>query len=488
MKLFSKLLNAPIEAAMKHIKRMTLNAKYCIPCDVHNIITKYKQDFRLNLKLAIPIMASQLGQVAVNFADNVMVGKLGPAALAGVSFTNAIFTICLVFGMGISFALPPLISEAQGAGDDRRISSFFKHSLIVNIGFGIFSMILLLLFIPFMKYLGQDPDILPHASEYMFYSALGMLPFMVFQTLRCYSDGLSETLPSMIIIIIGNVLNIILNYILIFGHLGLPAMGTAGASLSSLISRVFMVVGILILFKYWKNLWNYLSEIRFNVYKSAYFKKILNLGIPSSFQMTFELTAFSAAAIIMGFIGKVEQASHQIAINLASMTFMIATGLAMAATIRVGNQLGKGNIHKVKDAGYSAIIQITIFMIIAALGFVLTRHYLPTIYMDNAEVVNTAAYLLLAAAVFQIPDGIQVITLSALRGIQDVRIPTLITFLSYWLLGIPCSYITAITLGWGPIGVWLGLIVGLSVSAIFLSFRFKMLTNKLRTDHFITEQ
>lgn len=444
-----------------------------------NFITKYKQDFRLNLKLALPLMASQLGQVAVNFADNIMVAKLGPAALAGVSFANALYAICLVFGMGISFALPPLISEAQGAGDDRRISSYFKHSLIVNIAFGVISMLLLIAFIPFMKYLGQDPEIIPHAADYMYYSALGMLPFMIFQTLRCYSDGLSETLPSMIIIILGNVLNVILNYLLIFGHWGLPEMGTAGASLSSFISRVFMVLGILVIFRYWRNLWSHLSEVRFNMYKSSYFKKILSLGIPSSFQMTFELTAFSAAAIIMGFIGKVEQASHQIAINLASITFMIATGLAMAATIRVGNQLGKGDIPKVKTAGYSAMIQITLFMIVAATGFVLARHLLPTIYMDNEEVISIAAYLLLAAAVFQIPDGIQVISLSALRGLQDVKIPTLITFLSYWLLGIPCSYILAITLEWGPIGVWIGLIVGLTVSAIFLSYRFKMLTDKL---------
>ena len=424
-------------------------------------------------------MASQLGQVAVNFADNVMVGKLGPAALAGVSFANALYAICLVFGMGISFALPPLISEAQGAGDDRRISSYFKHSLIVNIAFGVISMVLLIAFIPFMKYLGQDPDILPHAAEYMFYSALGMFPFMIFQTLRCYSDGLSETLPSMIIIIIGNVLNVILNYLLIFGYWGFPEMGTAGAALSSLISRVFMVFGILVIFRYWKNLWSYLSEVRLNVYKASYFKKVLSLGIPSSFQMTFELTAFSAAAIIMGLIGKVELASHQIAINLASMTFMIATGLAMAATIRVGNQLGKGDIIKVKDAGYSAMIQITLFMVFTAIVFILTRHFLPTIYMDDPEVISIAAYLLLAAAIFQIPDGIQVITLSVLRGLQDVRVPTIITFLSYWLLGIPCSYITAITLGWGPIGVWVGLIVGLSVSAIFLFYRFRMLTRKL---------
>jgi len=446
---------------------------------LQNFITKYKKDFRLNLKLALPLMASQLGQVVVNFVDNIMVAKLGPAALAGVSFANALYAICLVFGIGISFALPPLISEAQGAVDDRRISSYFKHSLIVNLAFGVFSMILLIAFIPFMKYLGQDPEIIPHAADYMYYSALGMIPFMIFQTLRCYSDGLSETLPSMIIIILGNLLNVILNYLLIFGHWGLPEMGAAGAALSSLISRVFMVFGILIIFRHWKNLWIYLSEVRFNMYKSSYFKKILSLGIPSSFQMTFELTAFSAAAIIMGFIGKIEQASHQIAINLASITFMIATGLAMASTIRVGNQLGKGNISKVKDAGYSAMIQITIFMIVAAIGFVLARHLLPTIYMDNAEVISIAAYLLLAAAIFQIPDGIQVVTLSALRGLQDVKVPTFITFLSYWLLGIPCSYILAITLEWGPIGVWIGLILGLTISAIFLSYRFKMLTDKL---------
>lgn len=424
-------------------------------------------------------MAGQLGQVLVNFADNIMVGKLGAAALAGVSFANAIYAVLLVFGMGISFALPPLISEAEGANDDRHISSYFKHSLIINIGFGVISMILLILCLPLMQYLGQDASILPHARAYLFYSAIAMVPFMIFQTLRCYGDGMSETLPAMIVIIIGNGLNVILNYLLIYGHGGFPAMGVAGASLGSLISRIFMVFALLVMLFYWKNLWQYLADCRFRIYQKKLFKKVLTLGIPTSFQMTFEVTAFSAAAVIMGLIGKEEMAAHQIAINLAAMSFMICTGLAMASTIRVGNQLGKNNISKLKDAGYSALIQVTIFMTLMAFIFYILRYYLPTLYISDSHVIEISSGLLVLAAIFQIPDGIQVTSLATLRGLQDVKIPTRITFISYWLLGIPLSYMGAIHWGWGPAGVWIGLIFGLTISAIFLTIRFYKLTNSL---------
>jgi len=422
-------------------------------------------------------MAGQLGQTAVNFADNVMVGKLGPSALAAVSFANALFAVFFVVGMGISFALPPLVSEAEAAGEHQRISQYFKHSFVVNTAFALVSLVIILLGLQLLPYMGQEAEIIPLAQQYLVHIGWSIVPFMIFQTLRCYSDGMSETLLPMIIIITGNIINIALNYGLIFGHWGMPSMGVEGASLASHISRWYMVVTMVVLLFYWKNLWSYIAECNFRKYQTVLFQKIANLGVPTSLQMFFEVSAFSGAAIIMGFISKEAQAGHQVAISLASITFMICTGLAMAATIRVGNQLGLQNPQGIRDAGFSALIQVTVIMALFGIMFLTTRHLLPTIYIDDVDVISVASVLLICAAVFQIPDGIQVTAQSALRGLQDVKVPTVVTFVSYWLIGIPVSYVTAITLGWGPIGVWVGLIVGLSVSAALLTYRFHKLSS-----------
>jgi len=359
-------------------------------------------------------MLGQLGQMTVNLADNIMVGKLGATSLAAISFANAIYAIFFVLGMGISFALPPLISEADGKGDKVSISRFFKHSLLVNTIIGIVSLLAILATIPLMDHMGQDPDIIPLAKKYLLYAAWTMVPYMVFQALRCYSDGMSETKLPMIVIITGNILNILLNYALIFGNWGMPALGIEGASLGSLIARLFMVIMITILLFKWKNLWHYIAACDFKRYQMEIIRKIMKLGVPTSLQMFFEVSAFSGASLITGMISENAQAAHQISINLASITFMICTGLGMAATIRVGNQLG------------------------------------------------------------------QVTAQSALRGIQDVKAPTFITFLSYWVIGLPVSYITAIYMGWGPAGVWIGLIVGLTISALLLTLRFRKLSILLR--------
>lgn len=444
------------------------------------VIRKYKGDFRLNTKLALPIMAGQLGQVAVNLADNIMVGKLGATALASVSFANAIFALFFVFGMGISFALPPLVSEADGAREDVMISRYFKHSLLLNFLFAVLSFLIIISSMWTLDFLGQEPQVVLLAKEYLYYTAWSIIPYMVFQAIRCYSDGMSETLPPMIVIISGNILNIALNYVLIFGHFGLPALGVEGAALASLISRVFMVTSLLLLLYKWKNLWSYIAACDFFRYQWEIFRKLLRLGVPTSLQMFFEVSAFSGAAIIAGMISKNALAAHQIAINLASITFMICTGLAMAATIRVGNQIGQKNIPKIKAAGESALIQVVVIMGIFAILFIVLKNLLPLIYISDIEVVKIASSLLVLAAIFQIPDGVQVVAQSALRGLQDVKSPTIITFISYWLVGLPYSYISAIIFNWGPKGVWIGLILGLSISAVLLTIRFKRLSSTIQ--------
>lgn len=433
-------------------------------------------------------MAGQLGQTAVAVADNVMVGQLGATALAAVSFAIALFAVFFVVGMGMSFALPPLISEADGAKDHRQISQYFKHSLVINIIFAVLSLGLILAGLPLLDQLGQDPEVVLLAKEYLVFTAWSMLPYMIFQALRCYCDGMSETMVPMIIIIAGNVLNVVLNYALIFGNWGFPAMGVEGAALASLIARIFMIGGLLLLMLRWKNLWDHISACNFRVYQSAIFKKLMNLGIPTSLQMFFEVSAFSGAAIITGMISKNAQAAHQIAINLASITFMIITGLAMASTIRVGNQLGKQNPQGIRDAGFSALLQVVLIMSIFAMLFIALRHWLPLLYIDDIEVVSIASLLLVCAAIFQIPDGVQVTAQSALRGLQDVTIPTVVTFISYWLIGIPISYFSALHFGLGAVGVWIGLIFGLSISAILLTLRFRRLSSNMRAEGEMQDQ
>ena len=262
---------------------------------------------------------------------------------------------------------------------------------------------------------------------------------MFFQTLKCYSEGMSETKPAMIASLTGNVLNVFLNFALIYGYWGAPALGVKGAALGTLISRVLMVLFLLIILSRKSVLWSHLKNSISMSIESIEIKKILTLGIPTSMQMFFEVTAFAAASLIMGTLGAHELAAHQIAINLSAITFLTCTGLALATSIRVGNQLGQVNYDRMHNIGIAAIIQGALFMLAMAILFILLRNILPTMYIADPAVIKIAALLLVVAGFFQISDGIQVVSLGALRGLQDVKTPTIITFLAYWLIGIPIS-------------------------------------------------
>ncbi len=440
---------------------------------------KYRNDFKLNLKLAAPIMAGQVGQLSVNIVDNIMVGSLGAAPLAAISLSIAIYALFLIVGLGISYGLPPLISEAKASHHYHRISEYFKHSLVINLCFAFISLLILFSIVPMMDYMGQDEEVLVHAKPYFTIVSISIIPLMIFQSFRTYSEGLSEALPPMIAILIGNVLNIFLNYVLIYGKLGAPALGVAGAGYATLITRIVIVIIIIGICYRWKNLWEYIAGSNFSRYSKQVFNKILNLSIPTSLQMFFEMSIFSFASIMMGLISKEAQAAHQIAINLAAVTFLICTGFAMASTIRVGNHFGEKNATALGRTANSAIIQVVFFMALCAIIFIIFRNQLPLFYIDDMSVVSIASTLIILAAIFQLPDGIQVTTLGALRGIQDVKIPTLITFFAYFIIGFPACYILAFVLDLGPIGIWIGLVLSLTVSAVMLQFRFVRLSRNL---------
>ncbi len=425
-----------------------------------------------NVQLAAPVMMGQLGQVMVGVADTIMVGQVGKIPLAASSLANSLFIIIMVFGIGVSFAISPITAKAQGENNYHSTSNILKHSLVVNTSLGVILSSLVILLSYSIPYLNQPEDVATLAAPYLRIIGISILPIMVFQALRQFSEGLSITIPPMIIIIGTNLLNILFNYILIFGKLGFPAMGLFGAGIATLLSRIIMM-SIIYVYIFSSNKFNpYLKYFKEVIISMVEVKKILKLGLPMGLQFTFEVTAFAFAAIMIGWLGATELAAHQIAINLAAVTFMAASGIGAAASIRVGNQLGKKDIVTMRNAAFTCVGMVGVFMLVMAAGFILLRNYLPHLYINNEDVIAQAASLLVVAAIFQLSDGLQVVSLGALRGIADVKIPTFITLFAYWGCALPFGYILGFKFGLGAEGVWYGLLIGLTIAAILLLLRF----------------
>ena len=431
-----------------------------------------------------------LGHTFVAFADNIMVGQLGTAELAAVSLGNSFVFIAMSLGIGFSTAITPLVAEADGAGNKADGKSALKHGLVLCtvLGLSLFGIILLLK--PIMYLMKQPPEVVELAMPYLDLVAFSLVPLIIFQAFKQFSEGLSQTKYPMYATIIANVVNIVLNYLLIFGSLGFPKLGIVGAAIGTLIARFIMVFYIWFLLKGKKKFHDYVTGFNFKLIEKRVMRKIISLGFPSALQMFFEVAIFTAAIWISGVLGKNAQAANQIALNLSSMTFMFGMGLGVAAMIRVGNQKGLLNFKELRRIAQSIFFLTFLVEIVFAILFLWGRDWFPTIYLDvndtknmadNSEVIFLAGQLLLVAAFFQISDGIQVVVLGALRGLQDVKIPTVITFIAYWLIGFPISYYLGLYTDFGSVGIWIGLLTGLTASAIMLYIRFNYLTKKLIT-------
>lgn len=443
------------------------------------MITDFKNHFRKNLSLAYPVMLSHLGQVTVQVADNMMVGRLGKEPLAGASFANSIFVIFLVMGIGMSYAITPLTAQADGEKNIPKLTEILKHGFLVNIIYGLILTLILLYSTDTLWLFNQPEIVVTLAIPYLGIIAISIIPFMAYQAFRQFAEGLGYTKQSMYITITGNIINIILNYIFIFGKLGFEPLGLYGAGLATMVSRVIMAL-MMISFVYLnKRFAMYWEFLKFGNISWYLIKENLRLGFPMSFQFIFEVSTFSLAAIMIGWLGTGPLAAHQIAINMASITYMIALGISSAATIRVGNQLGQKDFKTLRNAALTSYIMAIIFMSATGILFILARNFLPLLYINDAEVIAQAAVLLIVAGLFQLSDGIQVIGLGALRGMSDVKIPTLITLIAYWLIGLPLGYLFGFILDQGALGVWYGLLAGLSIAAVLLFLRFNKLSSNL---------
>ncbi|MCE2894591.1 MAG: MATE family efflux transporter [Flammeovirgaceae bacterium] len=443
-------------------------------------LKNYKKHAKEGLHLAYPVMLSQLGHVTMGVADNIMVGNLGAANLAGAGLANVAFNFLLLFGIGVSYAITPLVSTADGERDDTKIASILKHGLLINLCNSLILVVIVLIGMNVLYHINQPPEVVVLSIPYLSIITFSLIPILVFQTFRQFTEGLSLTRIAMIIVITANVVNIGLNYLLIYGHGGFPALGLNGAGYATLTSRILMAVvfaGYVYLAPRFKKFRNGFS---IGNYSKALLNKMLHIGIPAGMQFIFEVAAFDFSLVMMGWLGTQALAAHQIAINLATISYMTTSGLAAAATIRVSHFLGKKDFSNLRQSAYSLLGVALLIMTAWAIFFIVGRNFLPLLYVHDAEVIAIAGPLLVIAGLFQLSDGAQVVCIGALRGLQDVKIPSLLIFISYWIIGLPLGYLLAFVLGWGAIGIWLGLLLGLTLTATAMFLRFKKLAGSLK--------
>ncbi len=451
-------------------------------------MSQYTREFSYNMKLAYPVILGMVGHTLIGIVDNIMVGKLGSTELAAVSLGNSMIFIAMSIGIGFSTAITPIVAEADAEAATSKIRSAFQHGLFLCTILGLLLFLLVVFSKPLMDLLHQPDDVIALARPYLDWVAFSLVPLIIYQGYKQFADGLSMTKYAMYAIILANIIHVIINYLLIYGIWIFPKMGIIGAALGTVISRIMMVVFMYVILVRRPQLRQYFEHFSFSEIKKTAIQKMVNLGLPSAMQMLFEVVLFTAAIWLCGNIGKTSQAANQIALSLASMTFMFAMGLSVVSMIRVSNHKGLHDYKNLIVVARSVFLLSIIIEIIFAALFVVLHKILPHFFLnmesatqilDNSEVIAIASKLLLVAAVFQISDGIQVVVLGALRGLQDVKIPMYITFVAYWIIGFPISYYLGKYSTLGAVGVWLGLLAGLTAAAIFLYLRFHYLTKKL---------
>ncbi len=441
----------------------------------------YKTHVREGFHLAYPVMLSQLGHVTMGVADNIMVGNLGAANLAGAGLANVAFNFLLLFGIGVSYAITPLVATADGERDDSKIASILKHGLLINVCNSLILVAIVSLGMNLLYHINQPPEVVVLSIPYLSIITFSLIPTLVFQTFRQFTEGLSMTRIAMIIVIGSNFVNIGLNYLLIYGHGGFPALGLNGAGYATLASRIFMASALAGYVYFAPRFKNYRIGFSIGNYSKQLINKMLHIGVPAGMQFIFEVAAFDFSLVMMGWLGTKALAAHQIAINLATISYMTTSGLAAAATIRVSNFLGKKDFVNLRQAAYSLLGLAMMIMTAWAILFIVGRDFLPHFYVKDIDVITIAGPLLIIAGLFQLSDGAQVVCIGALRGLQDVKIPSVLIFVSYWIIGLPLGYCFTFVWGWGPIGIWVGLLIGLTLTATAMFLRFRKLANKLGT-------
>lgn len=427
-------------------------------------------------------MISMLGQVMTGVADSVMVGWLGATPLAASSFANIFFSLPLFFGVGVSYAVTPLVAEAHSTQNKSKIIENLRAGFLINMIVGCLLVALIFSVEPLLRFMGQPPEVVDAALPYLSIIAPAIIPTMLFQTFRQFAEGLHRTRMAMVIVIASNLLNIGLNYVFIYGKFGAPEMGLIGAGLATLIARVVMGVWMAAYVFWGEAFAPYRAGFRLWPIDWSLVRKQLHIGLPAGSQYIFEAGAFGFSAVMMGWLGTVPLAAHQIAINLATISYMTTSGIAAAATIRVAHFLGLKDFHAMRRVAFVMLGMAAFIMALWAVLFIVGKRFLPILYIQDEVVLQVVAPLMIIAGFFQLSDGLQVVCAGALRGVKDVKIPSLLIFMAYWVIAIPFGYWLTFPMELGPSGVWLGLLTGLTITATLMIIRFNALSKRLRQD------
>ncbi|RJP61866.1 MAG: MATE family efflux transporter [Ignavibacteriales bacterium] len=437
-----------------------------------------KRHINETVKLAVPVSIGQIGHIMMGVVDSLMVGQVGTVPLAAAALVNGLFFLVLVLGIGMTMAITPLVAISKGANNVDDCGMILRQALLVNMVFALLLLAMIFFGADLIQYMNQPPEVVAEARSYMKILALSVIPFLLFQVYRQFLEGISVVKPPMIIAVLANLFNAFSNWCLIFGNLGFPALGLDGAGISTFLTRTIMAFVLMFYVINSKKFAIYNPTLKYKTINLKVIKKVIAIGLPSGLQYFLEVGAFSFSAIMIGWLGAVPLAAHQIAINLASVTYMIVLGIGAAGTIRVGSALGKRDYKNMRRAGFTAIGIAISLMFCFAIIFIVLRNFLPTLYVDDIPVIELASTLLIVAALFQLFDGTQATAIGVLRGLTDVKIPLIISFGAYWLLGVPVGYILAFTFELGTMGIWLGFLVGLASVAISLTMRFNHLSKK----------
>ena len=467
---------------------------------------KYLPYYKRNLKVALPVMLTQLGASLVGLFDSIMVGRYATVDLAAVSFSNALFFTVMVFAMGALMGLTPLVGFQVGSlssnsdsgqtsnnehydqsdnsitsSPQSLISSLFQNGMLFTVLLSIFTLVFLGGCIPFLHCFGQDPAVVEVARPYYVLIVLSIVPFLFFTFFKQFLEGLGNTSVAMVITLVMNGLNIFLNWLFIYGNWGCPELGATGAGIGSLIARIGMpicFVVVMFLRYEWKD---YLLAVRLRNFQASVLKQLSAIGFPIGVQTLMETIAFTAAFVFIGWISKEALAAHQIANQICDMTFMVILGIGSATTIRVSHQLGASNLEGVRMASNASIHLVLVINAVGAVFMIGLRNYIPLLFTHDQEVIAIASQLVVLAGVLQLADGLQVVAASMLRGITDVKVPMIIALFSYTIVCISIGLFLAFPMGMGAVGIWIGFVVGLSVAAVCLHTRFRIQYKKLST-------
>ncbi|MAO65340.1 MAG: MATE family efflux transporter [Balneola sp.] len=435
-----------------------------------------KDESRKLLTIGSPIIATQLISMGLNFTDTVMAGNLSALDLAAVAIGNAIYMPVAVFCMATLIAINPVVSQFLGARKFDEIGKSARQLFWLILMLSIPAFFLLRNLDLVMIWMNVTPEIIPIADGYLKAVSWGLLPLLVYAGVRYFSEGLSVTRPAMFVASGALIINIGANYVLMYGKLGFPQLGAVGTGYATAIVSLFAAIAFVAFtatFKPFK---------RFNIFERTkgpewkYIGELIKVGVPNGVSSSMEVLLFAAVSLLMGTLSVKAAAAHQIAINVAATMFMIPFGLSLAISQRVGFSIGQGSLEKARFRGFVGIVICAGIMTFTALLLFLFPEFIISIYTDDPEVTGMAVLLLFMAAVFQISDGLQVGAFGALRGLKDTRVPMVVNFISYWIIGFPVGYVLGINLGYGPEGLWIGLICGLTVAAVLHNYRFNKLT------------